>query len=292
MSIPKIAAVNDLSGFGRCSLTVALPVLSAMGLQVCPLPTALLSNHTGFPRFTFDDRTDQLPADIDCWRQLGLRFDAVYTGFLGSEAQVDTVTAFLSEFTCPGGLKLVDPVMGDHGKPYATFSPSFCRAMRRLIAAGDIITPNLTEACLLTDEDYGALLRCPDEADFLARVYALGERTVALGSARVVITGVSRQGEAVVRNVIVESGSCQHTVHPMVPVRYAGTGDLFASVLCGCLMRGTPLQDAVEYAANFVSRTVADTADSGNPPLHGVEFEPLLPTLFPQSDTVLREERL
>ena len=142
--IPLVAAVNDLSGFGRCSLTVALPILSAMGLQGCPLPTALLSNHTGYPSCFFEDFTDRMEAYLAEWRKLSLRFGGACTGFLGNEKQADIVAGFLSEFCDEGAVKLVDPVMADNGQPYSTCSPALCERMKTVVAQGTVTTPNLT----------------------------------------------------------------------------------------------------------------------------------------------------
>ena len=153
-SIRRIAVINDLTGFGRCSLTVQLPVLSSMGLQVCPVPTAVLSNHCGFDHFFFDDYTDRLPAYLSEWRRLGLTFDAVYTGFLGSQAQIDIVADFIREFTVPGAVIMVDPVMGDEGVIPPPYDDALCCRMRQLIRHADIITPNLTEAAKLCDRPY------------------------------------------------------------------------------------------------------------------------------------------
>ena len=163
MPTPRVAAIHDLSGFGRCSLTVAIPVLSAMGVQCCPLPTAVLSTHTGgFEGYTFRDLTEEMAAAAAHWKALDLRFDAVYSGFLGSERQIGLVRQFLRDFRRPGTLAVVDPVMGDFGRVYETYTPAMCRRMADLTAEADVITPNLTEAALLLGVPYESLPR--DEA--------------------------------------------------------------------------------------------------------------------------------
>lgn len=148
----KIAAINDISGFGRCSITVSLPVISHMKVQCCPLPTAIFSNHTGYASYFFDDYTEKMPEFIDNWKKLGLSFEGITTGFLGSKRQIEIVEKFLSEFKNKETKVIIDPVMGEDGKPYATYTDEMCGEMKKLVCHADILTPNLTEACLLTEQ--------------------------------------------------------------------------------------------------------------------------------------------
>ena len=187
--VKRVAAINDLSGFGRCSLTVALPILSAMGFQVCPAPTMLLSAHTGYPAPFIRDMTADLPAYFAHWERLGLEFEAVYTGFLGAPRQAALLEPFLQSQIRAGALCLVDPAMADHGRLYATCTPALVEAMKRLVALAAICTPNVTEACLLTDTDYDAVAALPP-AEQQAALYRAGARLRALGCGTVVITGV------------------------------------------------------------------------------------------------------
>ena len=150
----KIAVINDISGFGRCSISVSLPIISYLGVQCCPVPTSIFSNHTGFPHFFFDDYTDRMPEYVDHWKRLGLAFDGIATGFLGSARQIQIVKEFIREFGRKKTQIIIDPVMGDNGKLYSTYSEEMCREMKKLIAHADIITPNLTECCKLTDTAY------------------------------------------------------------------------------------------------------------------------------------------
>ena len=150
----KIAVINDISGFGRCSVAVAMPIISALKIQCCPVPTSIFSNHTGFPSYFFDDYTEKMPAYIAQWKKLGLEFDGITSGFLGSKAQIDIVKDFIRDFKTDRTTVVVDPVMGDYGKPYATYTPQLCQEMKRLVKYADILTPNLTEACILTDTPY------------------------------------------------------------------------------------------------------------------------------------------
>ena len=200
--VKRVAAVNDLSGFGRCSLTVALPILSAMGFQACPVPTMLLSAHTGYPDPYIRDMTDDLPAYLAHWERLGLEFEAVYTGFLGAPRQAALLEPFLLRQMAAGALCLVDPAMADHGRLYATCTPALVEAMKRLVALAGVTTPNVTEACLLTGTDYDAVTALP-VAEQRAALCQIGARLRALGCDTVVITGVPEEAGAV-GNLIVD----------------------------------------------------------------------------------------
>ena len=282
--VPLVAAVNDISGFGRCSLTVALPVLSAMGLQTCPLPTAVLSNHTGYDDCFFEDFTDRLDPYIGRWKALGLRFDGIATGFLGSAAQVQTFLPFLRQFAEPGAVLLVDPAMADNGKLYATCDEALCREMRRLVSLGTATTPNLTEACLLTGRNYQEVLALP-EAERRQVIFSIGEAIAATGPGQVIITGI-HDGEDAIGNVVVDRtrGERFFVSTPRVAQSYAGTGDVFASVLFGWLVRRLPLREAVSRAADFVRRVTAFSYQNSLPPLDGIAFEPFLHELLEGSD--------
>lgn len=270
--IAKIACINDLSGFGRCSLVVAASVLSVMGLQPCLIPTAVLSNHTGYDSFTFFDFTAHMKPFYQEWEKLGLKFQMVYTGFLGSEAQIDTVAEFLTLH--PEARVLVDPVMGDDGQPYATYTPRMCEKMRRLTAGADMATPNVTEACLLAGVAYQG-----DAVSFETAV-SLCRSICAQGTRKVVITGVQVDGETVA-NVFYnrQTGENFMVRQKKVEKKYPGTGDLFASVLCGELARGTDDLTAVSRAAGFVRKVAAYTVQCGSRLNDGVIYEPFLKEL-------------
>lgn len=272
MSTPRVAAIHDLSGFGRCSLTVALPILSAMGAQVCPLPTAFLSTHTGgFTGFTFLDMTDEMSAVAAHWNALHLRFDAIYSGFLGSERQIGIVTDFFRDFRGTDTLVVVDPVMGDHGAAYRTYTPAMCAGMTELSKLADVITPNLTEAAFLLDTPYDALP--PGERGLREITEALslnGRRSVVLTGAALqsAQTGAMCFDAKTGRTECVQTAFVAHELH--------GTGDVFASVLTGALLRGAALSDAAAQAAEFVRACAVRTVKAGLPIREGVEFEPLL----------------
>ena len=269
MSTPRIAAIHDLSCFGRCSLTAAIPVLSALGSQVCPFPTALYSNNLTYGKFHSKDLTDEMTSSMDKWQELGLSFDAIYSGFLGSADQVDTVARFFDTFKKSDTAVIVDPVMGDHGTAYRTCTPELCRGMRVLAENSDVITPNLTEAALLLDRPYEEIQRT-DAYEVVRRLSVGGRRSV-------VLTGYSSEpGQTGALCFDRDSGESKAVQTPREPQDFSGTGDLFASVLAGGVARGVPLFQAAQAAADFVRDCIARTLAEGLTEQDGVDFEPLL----------------
>ena len=279
MMTPRAAAIHDMSGFGRCSLTVAIPILSAMGVQCCPLPTAFLSTHTGgFTGFTFLDMTEEMPKVAAHWKSLNLRFDAIYSGFLGSEAQIDIVEDFIRAFRTPDTVVVIDPVMGDDGAAYQTYTPAMCAGMARLAELADVITPNLTEAAFLLRMDYGDLPR--GEAGLRQIVWELsmeGKRSVALTGASLAPgkTGAMCFDAATGETEAVQTDFIAHPLH--------GTGDVFASVLTGGLVKGKPLTEAAREAVEFIRACAVRTVEQNLPMREGVDFEPLLGLLTERS---------
>lgn len=275
MMTPRVAAIHDMSGFGRCSLTVAIPILSAMGIQCCPLPTAFLSTHTGgFEGFTFLDMTDEMPKVSTHWKQLGLSFQALYSGFLGSERQIGIVEDFIRDFRAPGTVVVVDPVMGDHGRVYQTYTPAMCAGTAHLAAQADVITPNLTEAALLLDIPY------EDLPTGEAGCREIVERLSLDGKRSVVLTGASaEEGETGAVCYDASTGRVEVVETQRVPREFHGTGDVFASVLTGALVQGASLTEAARAAVDFVRLCAERTAAEGLPMREGVDFEPLLGTL-------------
>ncbi len=269
--LPRVACINDLSGYGRCSLTTALPVLSVLGVQACPVPTAVLSKHTGFAGYAFTDLTDTLPAYLQSWRDL--QFDMIYSGFLGAEGQMNTVRDFFiaQKKQNPACTILLDTVMGDDGKLYDTYTPALCNAMRTLVSYADMITPNVTEACLLTGTPYHG------EALHTAEAVSLAEQLSQLGCKAVVITGIVR--EDMICNMTYIGGEYTFDTVHRTKCLFSGTGDLFASVLCAALARGTALPDAVSTAGRFLSAVTQHTMQQGAPAEEGLLFEPLLRSL-------------
>ena len=270
---PRAAAIHDMSGIGRCSLTVILPVLSAMGCQCNPLLTAYLSAHTAFPaseHAVFLDLTDQMDQTAAHWAELGVAPDAIYSGFLGSERQIGLLQTAICRFRRKSTLVLVDPVMGDHGRAYRTCTPPLCARMGELAAQADVITPNLTEAALLLGETYQAQPDRDTVRSWLERLSLDGHRSV-------VLTGVPAGADQVgVASLDHSTGSMELALTHREHGSFPGTGDLFAAVLLGGLLRQTSLGQAAANAAAFVRQCVSHTLALSTPPLEGVEFECLL----------------
>lgn len=272
----KIAVINDFSGFGRCSIAVALPIISAMRVQCCPLPTAIFSNHTGFDSFYWTDFTDHMEAYAREWARLGLHFQGIATGFLGSVRQIDVVERFLNRFDRPDTLVLVDPVMGDNGALYPTYTRELAQNMARLVNYADILTPNLTEACVLTGTTYQP--RFPEE-ELLEMCQTLSGR----GPKRVVISGLD-YGETL-GNFIYEAGQRPHLLQvPKVGTCRSGTGDVFAAILIADAVNGGAFPDSVQKAATFISHALERTNEMGIPRTDGIAFEELLGELIPRSE--------
>ena len=266
----RAAAVMDLSGFGRCSLTVALPILSVMGVQLSCLPTAVLSTHTGgFTGYTFRDLTGDMRPFFNHWKKEGLAFDALYIGYLGSAEQIAIVQDFVKTFRGQDTLVLVDPVMGDHGRLYSRFTDRMVDGIRQLCARADVIVPNMTEAAFLTGTPYREGRCAPDAATDLCG------KLLLLGAKNVVLTGVMPQKGRMGAACRTE-GDFSLYAPRRVPAQYDGTGDVFASTLLGALLRGKALPDACRTACDFTRDCVALSSQRGTDMHHGVDFEPLL----------------
>ena len=273
--VPRLAMINDIAGFGRCSTTVSLPVISVMKVQVCPVPTSVLSNHLGFPLCHFDDYTSHMRDYIKVWNELGLTFDGLYCGFLGNEEQIDIVREFVEMFRPP--LFLLDPVMGDHGRAYSSITETHVQKMKKLLPLADIITPNITEACLLTGTPW------KDGEWTMQELSGLCERLASLClkdsvGASIVITGI-RQGDSLV-NFLWDDGVYTTYATPIAGASRPGTGDIFASILAADAVRGETLLTSVQKAANFVGLCIAGSEKAGTPVQEGVVFEKYLAALL------------
>ena len=267
--IKKVAAVHDLSCIGRCSLTVILPVLSCMGIQVCPLPTAILSTHPGgFTDVAICDFTSHIPDFSAHWQREGIGFDCIYSGFLASEEQIGIVSRFIEDFSSRRPLVLVDPVMGDDGKLYSFFTNTMKEKIKALVQKADVITPNYTEAGFLLGEPWESLVA--DAGALQSWLVRLSE----MGPPRVVVTGVPLPCSKVA-NLGYDRSLNQfwQFTSDLIPAKYPGTGDIFASVLLGDLLRGSPLPKAISRAGNFVSAAVRDTFTAGTPAREGILLE-------------------
>lgn len=274
-SIPRLAMINDIAGFGRCSTTVSLPVISALEVQVCPVPTSILSNHLGFPLCHFDDYTSHMHDYIDVWKQLGLSFDGLYCGFLGSVEQISIVEEFLTLFQ--PGLFLLDPVMGDNGKSYSTITEKHCLGLKKLASRADILTPNLTEACLLTDTDYHEEWT-DEELDRLCE-----KLTELCPKSKIVITGILQ--DTCFLNLISDKKKKTACVTPKAGASRPGTGDLFASVLIADALHGREFCSSVKHAADFVALCIRGSEEADIPIQEGVIFERYLRELILHSPT-------
>ena len=266
--IPRIAAVHDLCGYGKCSLGVAIPVLSAAGCDVCPVPTGLFSSHTAFPGWYMHDTTDILADYLAAWSGIGVDIDAVYSGFLGAPEQVDTIRSIYE--TYPRALRVVDPVMADHGQVYPTYTPELVEAMAGLADDADILTPNLTEAAIILGRTWAGADIAEDEVrDIIA---ALRER----GAKNVVLKGIEH-GDGLIHNYVWgEAAEFTETTNAKLPYMLHGTGDLFCSTLLAAVMAGRDLQAATQFAADFTADAMVVSAKQPDFESRGVSFEPLL----------------
>ena len=264
--LPRLAMINSMAGYGGISTCVALPVISAMKVQVCPVPTSILSNHLAFPVCHYQDFTPQMRDYIGAWESLDLSFDGLYCGFLGSVEQMKIVEDFLSHFT--PSVFLLDPVMGDNGKAYSRITPEHVTHMRSLIEKAHIITPNITEACLLTDTTYHAGVWKPEE--LLTLCAKLSQYTTA----RIVITGLEDNHQ--LTNYIWQNGVASTYCVPKTGRSRHGTGDLFASILVASALNGIDFEASVKKAADFIGLCIRDSEEADIPPLEGVCFEKYL----------------
>ena len=269
----KAAVVNDFTSFGRCSLAVSIPILSAMKVQCCPVPTAFFTNHTGFPSFAWTDNTPNLDGYIREWQKLGLRFDAIQTGFLGSRAQVDFVARFLAAFRTPQTVVCVDPVMGDYGQLYATYDRALAESLRDFLDVADILTPNLTEACVLADEPY--------RTDFTdGELAAICARLSARHAAKVVISGIPR-GDTLVNFVYERGRAPEICAERRIGGDRSGTGDVFASVILADAINGVGFAESVRRASAFTAKAVRRSVELGLPEKDGLAIEEVLGELVP-----------
>ncbi|MCI8335669.1 MAG: pyridoxamine kinase [Peptococcaceae bacterium] len=276
LPLKRVAALHDISGFGKCSLTVALPVLSAAGIETCPVPTAVLSTHTGeFTGFTYRDLTTDLPAYIHHWQTLGLHFDAIYSGFLGSKQQIAILKDFCKKFREENTLVFVDPVMGDNGKLYSVYTPEICAEMKQLAAEADILVPNMTEAAFLLDIPYQP---GPYSKDYIQYILT---RLLDLGAKTAVLTGVwleeKHLGAAAMSR---EEDKTSYAFSPKVSGMFHGTGDVFSSLLLAAILNDCTLEESIHIAVDLTYDAIVITKEIGTAPREGVAFERILPCLI------------
>ena len=268
MAYPKVLTIQDISCVGQCSLTVALPIISACGVETCVLPSAVLSTHTaGFSGYTFRDLTEDMPAIRQHWVKEGIQFDAIYTGYLGSTKQIDYVADIFADTAAENCVKIVDPAMADNGNLYPGFDMAFVEAMKGLCAKADYVLPNLTEACFLTGVEYK-----PNYDR--AYIDLILEKLTALGCKNVIFTGVSyAPGKTGI--VVLENGVYSYYEHDFLPNSCHGTGDIYASSFVGALVRGKSAYEAAKIAADYTVVCIEATAEEENH-WYGAKFEPVL----------------
>lgn len=269
----RVALINDLSGFGRCSLTVSIPIITAMGIQCCPLPTAILSNHTGYKSYFFDDYTKNIEEYYREWLKLGLTFDMIYTGFLGSIHQIEIIIRLIKSF--PNSLVLVDPVMGDNGKIYSTYTKDMCEKMKSLVSYANIVTPNVTEALILADTPYKSDITIDELKEIAIKISKINP-------SKVVITGILDTSNEKISNLIYDKDKNDFFIitKNKSKIEYSGTGDVFASIICGCLINQVDFKESVEIAAKFVEKCSIQSNKQSINPADGIIFEQFIGDLI------------
>ncbi|MBR3812012.1 MAG: pyridoxamine kinase [Agathobacter sp.] len=270
----RIVTIQDISCVGKCSLTVALPIISAMGIETAILPTAVLSTHTMFQNFTCKDLSDQVTPISEHWKKERISFDAVYTGYLASFEQIDLMKNFFEDFSTSSNILFVDPAMADNGKLYPAFDEAFAKHMATLCAKADIIVPNITEACFMTGTEYKAEYTEDYVKELLLKLCDLGAKIS-------ILTGVSfKEGKTGVMGYEKETGEFSYYEHEKLPVSYHGTGDIFSSTCIGAMANGMEWQEAVKVAADYTTECIRLTLEDPSKPWYGVNFEQAIPYLI------------
>lgn len=270
----RIAVINDLSGFGRCSLTATLPVISAIGIEACPLPTAILSNQTGYPSFFCTDYTENLYSYINEWKKLGVKFDGILTGYLTSAKQAEIIYDFVEEFADVNTLVFVDPVMADDGVLYDTYDSNLCKKVKKLTKRANIIAPNLTELCILCDADYEKVTR----ENSIQKTSEIAASLLTDTLKTVIVTGVKIGGE--IHNIIVDKAGKVVVKSKLLGGNYSGTGDLFAGIVCAEAVKGKSILNAVNLATEFLKKSIEDSYKENTDRNYGVNFQQHLEMLI------------
>lgn len=270
----RIVTIQDISCVGKCSLTVALPIISAMGIETAVIPTAVLSTHTAFKNFTYRDLTGDLPKIAKHWKQEKFNFDGIYTGYLGSIEQIDILKEFFKQFKTPDNFIFIDPVMADNGKLYAGFDANFVKEMKKLCKMADIIVPNLTEASYMLEKEYKEIYSEQEIKDILIELSNLGPKYV-------VLTGVSfKDNKLGVMSYNKETNEFFTYFKEKIPAKYHGTGDIFASTLVGAITNNNTLEEGLKIAVDYVWKTINDTYKTNKKDAYGVNFETKIPYLI------------
>lgn len=270
----RIVTIQDISCVGKCSLTVALPIISAMGIETAAIPTAVLSTHTAFKNFTYRDLTGDLPKIAKHWKQEKFDFDGIYTGYLGSIEQIDMLKEFFKQFKTSNNFVFIDPVMADNGKLYAGFDEKFVKEMKELCKMADIIVPNLTEASYMLEKEYKENYSEQEIKDMLIELSFLGPKYV-------VLTGVSfKDNKLGVMSYNKETNEFFTYFKEKIPAKYHGTGDIFASTLVGAITNRNTLEEGLKVAVDYVWETINDTYKTNKKDVYGVNFETKIPYLI------------
>lgn len=270
----KIAVINDISGFGKCSLTVSLPIISALGIECNPIPTAILSNQTGYDDFYSADFTENMSPYIDVWKKQNVKFDAILTGYLASEKQVDIILDFIDNFKDEKTLVFVDPVMADDGVLYDTYNETLCEKVKMLTKKANIITPNLTELCILCGADYNEMSKEENYEKIDGLAYSLLSDTTKT----VIVTGIKQNDKIV--NIFVEKDQIGTVKRKCLNGSYSGTGDIFSSIVCGGITKGMNIFDAVTLATDFILFSIQNTPTTLDYEPNGVNFQENLEMLI------------
>ncbi|WP_342515214.1 pyridoxamine kinase [Sporosarcina sp. FSL K6-1522] len=280
----KVAVIQDMSSFGKCSLTAAIPVLSVMGVQAVPLPTAIFTAQTGYPSFYCEDLTSKMDYFVEEWSKLGASFDGIHTGFVTGKEQIDNIFTFLHTFYSNETRLLVDPVMGDMGEMYKTYSGALLDRMKELVKSADIITPNVTECCLLTGLSYDKLQTYRNESDYIHALEEAGQQLQQTTKGTVIITGLNPPSvvpnKRHVGNMYVDANRSFTSIRDYNGESYSGTGDLFAAVIMGGMMRGQDLVESMKLAETFLAAAIESTSKEQIPREAGVNFEQFLRMLL------------
>jgi pyridoxine kinase len=273
-SLKKIAVINDISGFGKCSLTVSLPIISALGIECNPIPTAILSNQTGYDDFYSVDFTENMTPYIDIWKKQHVHFDAILTGYLASEKQVDIILDFIEIFKDENTLVFIDPVMADDGVLYDTYDKNLCEKVKLLAKKANIIAPNLTELCILCDADYNDI----NGEKNLHKIEELAFSLLSDTTHTVIVTGIKQNGR--IKNLVVEKDKIHNTDYKLLNGSYSGTGDIFSSIVCGAVTKGMDIFDAVNLATDFIYNSIKSTPTALDYEPNGVNFQKQLEMLI------------
>ena len=280
----KVAVIQDMSSFGKCSLTAAIPVLSVMGVQAVPLPTAILTAQTGYSSFYCEDLTAKMGIFVDEWSKLGATFDGIHTGFVTGKEQIDNILQFLNVFHSNETKLLVDPVMGDMGEVYKMFTGDLLDRMKELVKRADILTPNVTECCLLTGLSYEKLQSYQEDSDYFQALNEAGHQLQQATGANIIITGLNPPpadaNKRYVGNMYIDAVRSFSSIRDYNGESYSGTGDLFASVIMGGMMRGLDLVESMKLAESFLAAAIEATSKEQVPPEAGVNFEQFLRMLL------------